>query len=141
MQMNTPLALSSAQMLTVTEVAARLPRHLRGQFLQTVAGLFSNVVVGDASVHRAAHRAMQMVKISAWQNQRRGMTVDGTGDVPTPRAALFAVDEVSNRTRPLRSMMANEFTIALQSQFIDELGPSAPASKRGAAWAQNGYAI
>jgi len=77
MQMNTPLALSSAQMLTVTEVAGRLPRHLRGQFLQTVAGLLSNVVVGDASVHRAAHRAMQMVEISAWQNQRRGMTVDG----------------------------------------------------------------
>jgi len=33
--MNTPLALSSAQMLTVSEVARRLPRHLRGQFLQT----------------------------------------------------------------------------------------------------------
>jgi hypothetical protein len=95
MQMNTPLALSSAQMLTVTEVAARLPRHLRGQFLQTVAGLLSNVVVGDASVHRAAHRAMQMVKISAWQNQRRGMTVDGTGDVPTPRER-FAQEAADN---------------------------------------------
>jgi hypothetical protein len=68
-------------MLTVTEVARRLPRHLRGQYLQTVANLLSEVVVGDASVHRAAHRAMQMVEISAWQNQRRGLAViDGTGD-------------------------------------------------------------
>jgi hypothetical protein len=79
--MNTPLALSSAQMLTVTEVARRLPRHLRGQFLQTVANFLSDVVVGDASVHRCAHRAFQMTESAAWQVQRRGMTVDGTGEV------------------------------------------------------------
>src|SRR5262249_55730658 len=41
--------------------------------------------------------------------------------------------------RVARGPEADAPTIA--SQFIDELGPNAPASKRGAAWAQSGYAI
>jgi hypothetical protein len=80
MQMDTPIALTDQQMLTVTEVARRLSPHLRGRYLQIVANLLSDVVVGDASVHRAAHRAVQMVEISAWQSsQRRDLKViDGT---------------------------------------------------------------
>lgn len=45
--------------------------------------------------------------------------------------------KIGARVAPGRG--ADAPTIA--SQFIDELGPSAPASKRGAAWAQSGYAI
>jgi ATP-dependent DNA helicase UvrD/PcrA len=45
--------------------------------------------------------------------------------------------KIGARVAPGRG--ADAPTIA--SQFIDELGPSAPTSKRGAAWAQSGYAI
>jgi hypothetical protein len=65
--MDTPIALTDQQMLTVTEVARRLFPHLRGQYLQIVANLLSDVVVGDASVHRAAHRSLEMVELRAWQ--------------------------------------------------------------------------
>jgi hypothetical protein len=54
MQMDTPIALTNQQMLTVTEVARRLSPHLRGQYLQIVANLLSDVVVGDASVQATA---------------------------------------------------------------------------------------
>jgi hypothetical protein len=57
--MNTPLALSSAQMLTVTEVVGRLPRHRRGEFLQTVAALLRDVEVGT---HQSTAR-----RIGAWR--------------------------------------------------------------------------
>jgi hypothetical protein len=35
--------------------------------------------IGDGSVHLAARRAARKVEITAWQNQRRGLSViDGT---------------------------------------------------------------
>jgi hypothetical protein len=68
MQMDAPIALTDQQMLTVTEVARRLSPHLRGQYLQAVADNLRGQTIGDASVHKAAHRAVQMLEISAWQS-------------------------------------------------------------------------
>jgi hypothetical protein len=80
MQMDTPIALTDKQMLTVTEVARRLSPHLRGQYLQAVADNLRGQIIGDASVYKAAHQAVRMVEITAWQSsQRRDLKViDGT---------------------------------------------------------------
>jgi hypothetical protein len=56
-----PIALSDSQMAELMAIGRHVPRHLRDQYLQTVATLLQGREVSDADVWRACHAAATRV--------------------------------------------------------------------------------
>ena len=57
----TPIALTDVQLDELMAVGRHVPRHLRDQYLQTVASLLQGREVSDADVWRACHAAATRV--------------------------------------------------------------------------------
>jgi hypothetical protein len=66
-----PIALTDSQMTELMAIGRHVPRHLRGQYLQTVAALLQNRELSDADVWRACHSAATQVADQAHRKHRR----------------------------------------------------------------------
>jgi hypothetical protein len=69
-----PIALTDVQMDGLMVVARQLPRHLRDDYLRTIAALLQGREVSDATVHRACAR----VRVSGSTAPRAGKPISGT---------------------------------------------------------------